>query len=284
MSDLEVKTPTEDQDSDNLPKDVSFSTENTPDQEEEKMSQELAKIESEDIVEMETESESGKKMPQTLENIDENLEFTAEGNSVFAANGGVMSETNSQQEQNFLPGTNRKTETRIETITETAEQESPDITKTVPHKTRPMRRDATFITPPRDAPTRLTAQAIDNQNAAISALISQQHDDLMEQNLRTKEIIAAVRRNIRNTIQTKRQEQLVRQNKILPVARQNMKLASVNLNEFTCDLPKQRPRILLPSKRRAKRWRIKLPPLDKYHGNQNKYHGSIKKSSSTDFR
>jgi hypothetical protein len=61
-------------------------------------------------------------------------------------------------------------------------------------------------------------------------------------------------------------------------------MASVNLNDFSGDLPKQRPRILLPSKRRAKRWRIKLPPLDKYHGNQGKLHGNVKKSGSMDFR
>ncbi|KAL5264823.1 hypothetical protein ACHWQZ_G005782 [Mnemiopsis leidyi] len=145
-----------------------------------------------------------------------------------------------------------------------------------PHRTARLCRNATFITPPRVTnPPRRSAQDIDNQNAAISALISQQHNDLFEQTQRTKEIIAAVRRNIRNSIQNKRQEQLARQSKHLPAVRQNFKMTSVNLNDFSLDLPKQGPRILIPSKRRAKRWRIKLPPLDKY---------DIKKSDSMDFR
>ena len=154
-----------------------------------------------------------------------------------------------------------------------ADQDNP---KEAPYRTSRLCRNATFITPPRAPnPLRRSAQDIDNQNAAISALISQQHDDLFEQTQRTKEIIAAVRRNIRNSIQNKRQEQLARQSKHLPVVRQNIKMTSVNLNEFSRDLPKQGPRILIPSKRRAKRWRIKLPPLDKYN---------IKKSGSMDFR
>ena len=159
---------------------------------------------------------------------------------------------------------------------ETDDKANHENPKEAPYRTSRLCRNATFITPPRAPnPLRRSAQDIDNQNAAISALISQQHDDLFEQTQRTKEIIAAVRRNIRNSIQNKRQEQLARQSKHLPVVRQNIKMTSVNLNEFSRDLPKQGPRILIPSKRRAKRWRIKLPPLDKYN---------IKKSGSMDFR
>lgn len=116
---------------------------------------------------------------------------------------------------------------------------------------------------------------IDRQNAAINAIINQQQEDILEQTRRTKEIINAVRRNIRGTIHTRRQEQRLQSHVIKGggggagkqsvLARQNVRLANVNLNDISCDLPAHQvsrsnggvmmPRNgggVLPTKRRAK--------------------------------
>ena len=126
-----------------------------------------------------------------------------------------------------------------------------------------LRRDATFVSSCPNKPLS-TMSDIDKQNAAIHAIISQQQEDISEQTQRTKDIINAVRRNIRSTIQTRRQEQKNnRQSKHAALSRQNVKMANVNLNDSSGDMPDhQPPKMLLPSKRRVKRWRIKLPPLD----------------------
>lgn len=133
---------------------------------------------------------------------------------------------------------------------------------------RALRRDVTFVTA--RSPKTMTQFDINTQSAAISSIISQQHDNLFEQTQRTKELIAAVRRNIKHSIQSKRQEALLRQNRVLPVARQHMKISSVMINDFGKDLPTQKQRIFLPSKRKGRKWRHKLPPLDHKANNINK--------------
>ena len=296
MSDVELKTPTTDQDTVNLQNVENVKSDNDTVQDvtalnnrEQEQGVDQGRIVNEDqneVGEVEDAVQSTGNTSVVLKNQDK-ME-----SDVMLAPCGQNSNDFRQKEDigsGLAAGNEAEIQVEMETGPETkpepADQANPEHGKVVPRRTTRLCRDATFVTPPRaNNPPRLSALEIDNQNAAISALISQQHGDLLEQNQRTKEIIAAVRRNIRNSIQTKRQEQLVRQNKHLPAARQNVKLASVNLNDFSCDLPKQRPRILLPSKRRAKRWRIKLPPLDKYHGNHSKYHGHVKKSGSMDFR